>query len=191
MCGFDTPVVSELKNEVRPEVLRAANSLVLLFLPIDFALGLFFMFNLGEVLAFPQFLPWWGAGLLLGGGFAASGTVTFRGILPLGARPYSPAAVIINEEGIECDLPPLPYRGKAEPARHVAIPWSRVQTVILPGFVRYGSLKYESATPIRTLSGQPLRFTYLALTGDNCRIAQESWSMWRQRKNADVPLSST
>ncbi len=174
--------VSELKNDVRPEVLHAANNLVLLFLPLDFGFGLFFMFNLGVVFAFPPYLPWWLAGMLLGAGFAATGVGTFRGILPLGARPYSPAVLIISEEGMECDLPPVPYRGKNEPTRHVTIPWSGVQKVTPPGFVRYGSLTYESPTPIRTRSGQLLRFTYLALTSDNYRIVQESWSKWKHRQ---------
>lgn len=163
-----------------PEVLRAANNLVLLFLPLDFALGVFFMYNLGVVFPFPPYLSWWLAGLLLGAGFGAAGMGTFRGILPLGARPFSPALVMVTEEGMECELPPLPYRGRTEPTRHVTIPWSGVQKVTPPGFVRYGSLTYESPTPIRTRSGQPLRFTYLALTGDNCRIAQENWSKWKQ-----------
>lgn len=181
----------ELKNDVRPEVMRAANNLVLSFLPIDFALGLFFMFNLGEALAFPQLLPWWLAGLLLGGGFAAAGTATFRGILPLGARPYSPATVTITEEGMECDLPVLSYRGKVESTKRVVILWGTVQKITPPGFVHYGSLTYKPTTPVRTRSGQPLQFTYLVLTGDNSRTAQESWSIWRQRQTSGVPLSTT
>ena len=189
--GPDTPPVSELKNDVRPEVLRAANNLVLFFLPLDFALGLFMMFNLGIAFTFPPPLTWWLAGLLLGAGFAAAGAGTFRGILPLGARPFSPAVVVFTEEGMECDLPVLSYRGKVESARHVTIPWDSLLKITPPGLVHYSSLRYQPTTPIRTRGGPPRRYTYLVLTGDNCRIAQESWSKWRQLQTSDVPLSRT
>ena len=183
--------MSELKNDVRPEVLRAANNLVLWFLLLDFAFGLFLMFNLGLVFTFPPPLSWWLAGLLLGGGFAAAGAGIFRGILPLGARSLSPAVVVITEEGVECNLPVLSYRGKVESVRRVAVPWDSIQKITPPAFLRYGSLTYEPTTPIRTRSGQSLRFTNLVLTGDNCRIAQESLSKWRQRQTSDVPSSQT
>ena len=191
VCGYDTPVVSELKNEVRPEVLRAATNHSLLFVPLDFAIGLFLIFGLDSTFTSPPSLPWWLGGLLLGAGFAAAGTGAFRGLLLLGARPFSPAVVVITEEGMECDLPARSYRGKVESARHVIIPWDSIQTITPPGLVHYGSLRYKPTTPIRTRGGSPRRYTYLVLTGDNCRIAQESWSKWRQLQTSDVPLSRT